>query len=180
MKLCLDVHYEEHAARTACAGFEDWGDARAALELVLLCESPPEPYEPGQFYKRELPHLLRAIERVRGRIAIDLVIVDGHVWLEEGQPGLGAHLHVAFGRVIPVIGVAKSSFRGGVAIPVLRGRSVEPLFVSAAGIEARAAADLVRTMHGLHRIPSLLKRVDGLARGHALPNPGDDRRGGPG
>jgi deoxyribonuclease V len=165
MFLCVDVHYEERAATAACVGFSDWSDADPAFELVLRSETVPEPYQPGLFYKREMPHLLRAIDRVRQEHSIDVVLVDAHVWLAGGKPGLGAHLYQALGRRIAVVGVAKSPFRGGEAIPVLRGTSRHPLFVTATGMDARAAAERVRTMHGDHRIPTLLKRADRLARG---------------
>ena len=43
-----------------------------------------------------------------------------------------------------MIGVAKSRFRTAThAVPVLRGSSVRPLFVTAAGMLAAGAADLV-------------------------------------
>jgi len=165
MLLCVDVHYEERAATAGCVGFSEWSDADPAFELVLRSETVPEPYQPGLFYKREMPHLLRAIDRVRQDHSIDVVLVDAHVWLAGGNPGLGAHLHEALGRRIAVVGVAKSPFRGGEAIPVLRGRSRHPLFVAAAGMDPSEAAEHVRAMHGAHRIPSLLKRADRLARG---------------
>jgi hypothetical protein len=38
------------------------------------------------------------------------------------------------------------------------------LFVTAADINAEEAAKGVQTMHGLHRIPTLLKLVDSAAR----------------
>jgi len=81
----------------------------------------------------------------------------------DGRPGLGAHAHAEFG--IAVIGVAKSRFRTAThAVPVLRGSSVRPLFVTAAGMPAVDAADLVRRMVGRHRLPDALRRADALAR----------------
>jgi deoxyribonuclease V len=51
------------------------------------------------------------------------------------QPGLGARAHAEFG--IPVIGVAKSQFRTAThAVPVVRGSSGRPLFITAAGMPA--------------------------------------------
>ncbi|MFL5294011.1 MAG: endonuclease V [Myxococcales bacterium] len=167
MLLCVDVHYEERAATAACVGFSDWSDADPAFDLVLRSEIVPEPYEAGLFYKREMPHLRRAIGRVRQEHSIDAVLVDAHVWLAEGKPGLGAHLYEALGGRIAVVGVAKSAFRGGEALPILRGTSRHPLFVTAAGMDAREAAEHVRAMHGAHRIPTLLKRADRLSRGRA-------------
>ncbi|HVI23862.1 MAG TPA: endonuclease V, partial [Myxococcales bacterium] len=113
MLLCVDVHYEQRAATAACVGFSDWSDADPAFDLVLRSEIVPEPYEAGLFYKREMPHLRRAIGRVRQEHSIDAVLVDAHVWLAEGKPGLGAHLYEALGGRIAVVGVAKSAFRGG-------------------------------------------------------------------
>ena len=55
--------------------------------------------------------------------------------------------------------------RDGVAEAVLRGGSERPLWVTAAGMDPREACARVREMHGAHRIPTLLKRVDALCRG---------------
>jgi deoxyribonuclease V len=49
-------------------------------------------------------------------------------------------------------------------VEVLRGASKAPLYVSAVGIAADDAATAVRAMHGPHRIPTLLARVDAIAR----------------
>jgi deoxyribonuclease V len=171
MMMCLDVHYESHAVVTAGLGFSHWEDASSVLEVVVRTESAPAVYEPGQFYKRELPHLTALIARVHSRVTINALIVDGHVWLGPGRPGLGAHLYGALEDPIAVIGVAKSAFHEGVAIPVVRGASRAPLFVTARGIDPAHAAELVRTMHGPHRLPTLIKRVDSLARGHEPADP---------
>jgi deoxyribonuclease V len=87
------------------------------------------------------------------------------VWLGEGKPGLGAHLHEALSRRAAVIGVAKRPYRSETgAIPVLRGSSKVPLYVSAVGVDPALAADTVRRMHGPYRVPTLLARVDRLSR----------------
>jgi deoxyribonuclease V len=123
------------------------------------------PYEPGAFYKRELPCLLEVLGLAPG--PLDAVIVDGYVWLSrDGRPGLGARLFEALGGRTAVVGVAKTSFAGAdFAAPVQRGASARPLYVTAAGMDANEAADRVREMAGAHRIPELLKRVDRLCRG---------------
>jgi deoxyribonuclease V len=91
-------------------------------------------------------------------------VVDGYIDLDpSGRPGLGAHAHVEFG--IPVIGVAKSRFRAAVhAVPVVRGSSVRPLYITAAGMPTGDAAGLVRRMAGRYRLPDALRRADTLAR----------------
>lgn len=74
-------------------------------------------------------------------------------------------------RRVAIVGIAKSAFEGGVAIPVLRGESRQPLCVTAIGADPSRAAELVRDMHDAHRIPTLLERADQLARGHEHPAP---------
>ena len=67
--------------------------------------------------------------------------------------------------------MAKSAFRTAThAIPVLRGASARPLYVTATGMPRTDAADLVRHMAGQHRLPNALRRVESLAR-HGLPQP---------
>jgi deoxyribonuclease V len=171
MLITVDVQYAELAVVTAAVGFIDWSGSSSTLECVLRAEVMPEPYQPGAFYKRELPFVLEALALVGRRHPVEGVVIDGHVWLQEGQPGLGARLHEALGTRKAVIGVAKAAFAGGSAVPVLRGDSRRPLFVTAAGMNAHGAAELVRGMHGPHRVPTLLRRVDRLARGHATPDP---------
>ncbi len=64
-----------------------------------------------------------------------------------------------------VFGVAKSRFVGAVdAVPVTRGRSSRPLFVTAAGMDPEEAAEKIRIMHGAYRIPTMLKLADRLCR----------------
>jgi deoxyribonuclease V len=163
MIFCVDVHYGERVV-TACVGVKGFGDADPALELVEETKTAAAPYQPGRFYERELPFLVEILARARTAATFDVVIIDGHVWLAEDEPGLGAHLSTALGKEIVIIGVAKSRFSGGVAVPVLRGRSRQPLYVTAAGMDVARAAELVATMHGPYRIPTILKRVDQLAR----------------
>lgn len=120
------------------------------------------PYLPGQFFRRELP-ALRPVLAAAGRLR--LVVVDGYADLDPaGRPGLGAHVHEEF--AVPVIGVAKTSFRTAThAIPVTRAGSARPLFVTAAGLPLTEAASLVRAMAGPYRLPDALRRADALARG---------------
>jgi deoxyribonuclease V len=170
MLVAVDIQYAELAVVTAAVGFIDWSDSTSTLECVFHVEVMPEPYQPGAFYQRELAFILEAVALVERRHPVEAVVIDGHVWLQEGQPGLGARLREALGPWKAVIGVAKAAFAGGSAVPVLRGDSGRPLFVTAAGMNAHGAAELVRGMHGPYRVPTLLKRVDQLARGRATPD----------
>jgi deoxyribonuclease V len=94
--------------------------------------------------------------------------VDGYVGLD-GKPGLGRHLFDHLSQQVPVIGVAKTRCRGAPAIEVCRGSSQSPLYVSAVGTDVDGAAARVRRMHGPYRIPTLLKRVDRIARAGIRP-----------
>ena len=124
------------------------------------------PCRPGEFSLRELPPL----RAVLGGLSGLGLLVDGYADLDpSGRPGLGAHAHAEFG--IPVIGVAKSRFRTAThAVPAMRRSSARPLFVTAAGMPAADAADLVRRMVGRYRLPDALRRADTLAR-QAHPQP---------
>jgi len=155
---CVDVDYRGTGSVAAALLFDAWTDDVPARELVARIAQVPD-YEPGQFYKRELPCLL---EVLRG-VTPACVIIDGFVHLgPERRPGLGAYLANALGVI--VVGVAKNPFHQTPATPVLRGASTKPLLVTAAGMPEAQPAAHVREMHGAFRIPTLLRRVDRLCR----------------
>jgi deoxyribonuclease V len=164
----VDVHYEGAGARAACAVARGWGDADACEERVADVAEVLA-YKPGAFFERELPCIVRVLSLLRA--SLGAVVIDGYVDLDaSGAPGLGAHLYEHLGRSIPVVGVAKTAFRGSdFAVKVLRGASQSPLFVTARGMPVEDAALLVTRMHGPNRIPTLLGRADQLARGTAVP-----------
>jgi deoxyribonuclease V len=157
----VDVHYfRTGGARAAAVLAADAAFAHLLAERTAVLPRVA-PYRPGEFYLRELPPLRAVLEGLSG---LGLLVIDGYADLDPGgRPGLGTHAHAEFG--VPVIGVAKSRFRTAThAVPVLRGSSVRPLFVTAAGMPATEAADLVRRMAGRYRLPDALRRADTLAR----------------
>jgi deoxyribonuclease V len=157
----VDVHYLSTGAARAAAVLA--ADATFALVLAERTAVLPQvlSYRPGEFYLRELPPLRAVPDALSG---LGLLVVDGYADLDpRGRPGLGAHAHAE--SAIPVIGVAKSRFRTAThAVPVLRGSSARPLFVTAAGMPAADAADLVRRMADRYRLPDALRRADTLTR----------------
>ncbi len=159
-----DVHYLEQGARGAVVLAEAWADGEPCEEQVAVVPSVA-PYRPGAFFERELPCLLAVLGRLAR--APGCVVVDGYVDLDaQGAPGLGAHLHHALGGATPVVGIAKTAFRDATfASCVLRGTSATPLYVTARGMDVEEAARLVASMHGPHRLPTLVVRADHLARG---------------
>lgn len=160
MNLAVDVHYGEAECVAAGVLFARFEDA-APGEEVRLVLPPAEAYESGQFYLRELPPLLALLATLAA--PPERVVVDGYVYLGVSRrPGLGFRLWEASG--VPVIGVAKTAFAGTPAeCQVVRG-GARPLFVTAVGLELEEAKRCIAAMHGPFRLPTLLKRVDRLAR----------------
>jgi deoxyribonuclease V len=157
----VDVHYlSTGGARAAAVLAADAAFAYVLAERTALVPRAA-PYRPGEFYLRELPPP-RAVLADLDKLG--LLVADGYADLDPGgRPGLDARAHAEFG--IPVIGVAKSPFRTAThAVPVLHGSSACPLFITAAGMPAADAADLVRDMAGRYRLPDALRRTDTLAR----------------
>jgi deoxyribonuclease V len=156
---CLDVDYRDTGAMAAGLWFRGWSASAPVFQAVAHYQQVQE-YEPGAFYRRELPCLLGVLAQ---GARPDVVVVDGYVWLGNGQPGLGAHLHTVYGGV--VVGVAKTRYASATdALEVRRGNRQSPLFVSAVGMTAEKAAAHIRDMQGPYRVPTLLKLVDTLAR----------------
>jgi deoxyribonuclease V len=158
--VAIDVDYREKEAVAACVGFRAWADAASAFERVVRVEGEAAAYEPGKLFMRELPFVLAALKALDDAPAV--VVVDGYVMLGATKRGLGAHLYDAIAK--PVVGVAKNEFIGAPAERVVRGSSKKPLFVTAIGMTASEAAVAIGSMHGPHRIPTMLARADALCR----------------
>jgi deoxyribonuclease V len=166
MILALDVAYTDDTQGYAVAvAFAEWGAAVPAATYAATV-SPIAAYEPGAFYKRELPCLLAVLAQV-DLSEVSCVVVDGYVTLgAEQRPGLGQHLYEALGSRVPVVGLAKTRFLGvaPLVMPVLRGQSQNPLYVTSVGLPVGEAARLVAGMHGEYRFPTLLKLLDDLTK----------------
>lgn len=165
MLVALDVAYTEAQGYAVAIAFEAW-DAAAVAATYTATVSPIAEYEPGAFYRRELPCLLAVLTQL-DLAAVSCIIVDGYVTLgAEGRPGLGQHLYQALGERIPVIGVAKTRFAGVApqVAPVLRGQSQNPLYATSVGLPLAEAALLIGSMHGDYRFPTLLKLLDDLTK----------------
>ncbi|MBS2015422.1 MAG: endonuclease V [Deltaproteobacteria bacterium] len=173
MLACLDVAYDDTRAHAGCLVFHDWGDSRAHAEHVSTTPLAA-PYVPGAFFERELPPMLDVLSRVKE--PLEAIVVDGYVWLSGKGKGLGAHLFEALGERVPIVGVAKNEWtrpalpgedRAHRCIPIVRGASTRPLFVTSTGVDVEVAAARIASMHGPHRLPTLLKAVDALVRAAA-------------
>jgi deoxyribonuclease V len=157
----VDVHYlSTGGARAAAVLAADPAFAHVLAERTAVVPQAA-PYRPGEFCRRELPSPRAVLEELG---LLGLLVADGYADLDpDGRPGLGAHVHAEFG--VPVVGMAESRFRTAThAVPLQRGSSVRPLFVTAAGMPVADAAELVRRMTGRYRLPDALRRADTLAR----------------
>lgn len=166
MILAVDANYSGNVAKVAGLQFSVWESDVASS--IHTCEiQVTADYEPGLFYKRELPCVLALLEE--HRLNPETIVIDGYVYLDgEVEAGFGKHLFDHLGGKVAVVGVAKSKFR---QIPatceILRGRSTKPLYVTSEGVDLVEAKRLIRSMHGSHRIPTLLKLADSICRSDA-------------
>ena len=163
MILAVDVDYRQDRAVAAGVLFNAWNATTAVQEIRIDCQIT-NGYVPGEFYRRELPCILKLFGKLDKHV--DIIVIDGFVYLgEERRPGLGMHLYERLNGKVAVIGVAKSAFKDTPASTrLLRGGSQRPLYVTAIGMAEDAARQGIQQMHGKDRLPTLLKLVDRLCR----------------
>lgn len=163
MIIAVDVYYEENQAKSVGVIFQSWEDA-APLDVIVSYTENPQAYEPGSFYKRELPCIWELLKLTDMNL-IHTIVVDGYVFLnQEGKPGLGHYVYTAFSGKIPVIGVAKNAFHNNdneaLVQKIYRGTSAKPLYITSIGMELDTAARHIQSMYGEYRFPYLLKLLD--------------------
>jgi deoxyribonuclease V len=132
------------------------------------------PYIPGFLAFRELPVIVRALEKIG--CAADVIIVDGHGICHPRGLGIASHLGLMVD--VPTIGCAKKRLVGEYEPPgmekfdhaplvyrdeivgaALRSRAnVKPVFVSPGNmIDLLSSLDIVKTLVGRYRIPEPLR-----------------------
>lgn len=165
--MTTDAAYRDDTATAAGILHPDWHTDDIARTIIKKI-SPVAPYEPGQFYKRELPCILGLLEELDGDL--EAIVIDGFVDLGgdmdgEPKPGLGRRLFEAINEAAPVIGVAKRAFRDTPnECQVFRGKSKTPLYVTSAGMPLSRAKSHILAMHGEYRMPTLLRKADLVCR----------------
>lgn len=165
MILAFDVQYTENQAKAVAIAFDNWNDDKPTAVYTKEIDGIAE-YEPGAFYKRELPCIMAILEDIAPS-SIDFIVVDGYVHLDDaGKLGLGGHLYETLNQAIPIIGVAKTKFlqNSKYAVEVLRGESQKPLYISAIGVSMQDAVLWIEKMHGDYRFPTLLKLLDDITK----------------
>lgn len=149
MIIAIDVHYRENIAKTVSIEFDDWNADQPINTHVIEIQETAE-YVPGQFYKRELPCILEVL-KLSELSKVDYIIVDGYVFLDDlGKKGLGGYLYEALNGEIPIIGVAKRNFHSidKLTIPIRRGKSRNPLYITCQGEDLKDMATKVKAMDG--------------------------------
>lgn len=165
MYLALDVHYKTNYAKSVGIIFLTKDDEEPHEILIEFLEEV-SPYQPSEFYKRELPCLLEVISKLDLNI-IDAILVDSHVYIDNDlNYGLGGYLYKALDNKTPIIGIAKRAFHANkkTVKEVFRGTSQNPLYISAIGTDLETAAQFIQEMHGNHRHPTLLKALDAITK----------------
>lgn len=155
------------------AGVVVWDrESGMIVESASAQEKEYFPYVPGLLSFREIPVLLKAIERLRA--VPDLWMVDGQGIAHPRRLGIASHLGLLLDR--PTIGVAKSILCGTAGVPGDAKGSTSPLVHRGEEI-----GRLVRTRDNVRPlIVSLGHRIDlsssvalvlDAARGYKLPEP---------
>lgn len=163
MILAVDAHYDNHNGLVAGVAFKHWADAEPDNIYANKIEQVGD-YVPGQFYKRELPGILKLLREYD--LKPEYIVIDGYVYLDGyARPGLGKHLYDALHGNVKVIGVAKKPFADiSEEYAIFRGLSKKPLYITSAGEALSNAKIYLLSMHGIFRIPTMLKKVDQLSR----------------
>ena len=165
MILAIDVQYSKDIAFVAGVAFSEWcSEAPDAVYVSVVYHV--EKYQPGNFYKRELPCILKLLKE--HHLKPETIVIDGYVFLDGKQePGLGKHLYDSLGGQLEIIGVAKKAFSDiEQGHEVFRGKSRKPLYITTSG-DLESAKGHISMMFGKNRTPVILKQADQLCREEA-------------
>lgn len=143
------------------------GPHRSARAVCCSAVDGASAYVSGELYRRELPGSFIVLDD--HGLSPDIIVVDGDIHPGDmSTPDLEQHLYNAVDGRARIVGVAKRPLSGiGSRHAILRGGSSRPLYITAAGITFFRARECILSMHGGHRIPTLLNFADRKSRRHA-------------
>lgn len=171
MIVAFDTYYYNGFSYTVGGVFKSWGDKEASYYVTSKRACIDAEYKPGELYKRELPCIMQCLDLLKID-DIELIIVDGFVWLSENgvslTKGLGAVLHDAifhkYSRKKTIVGIAKNRYHVDIPECVVLERGLEskkPLFITCSETcFTEFYASQVKVMSGDYRIPNIIKAVD--------------------
>ncbi len=133
MILASDAQYAKNNALVAGLLFPDWTLDDIDQQILKKIDDIA-PYEPSDFYKRELLCILSLLDEVD--VSLKVIIADGFVTIGSAKKnGLGMHLYNTIQQTTPIVGVAKKLFIGTpYKCQILRGKSNNPLYITSVGI----------------------------------------------
>ena len=177
----VDVGFEEDGAVSKAAVVVLSFPELQLQEQAIALHPTTFPYTPGLLSFREVPAILKALEKLT--IIPDLILCDGQGIAHPRRFGLGCHLGLL--TEVPTIGVAKSLFigehdelalakgswqplrdRGEVIGAVVRAcANVKPIYVSVGHlISLPTAIDYVLGCTTKYRLPQTTRLADQLSR----------------
>lgn len=167
-KIAIDTYYRsEQEAYTVGIIFEEWDDKKP-LSIVDDVNETFDRYIPGEFYKRELPCILRILNKIN-ILEFDSIILDGYIDLKDNEgnikPGLGRRLcsKINIHDDLDIIGIAKSLYcrTDEISYKLVRNSSKALYCQSLRG----NSLDFLKYLDGDYRIPTLLKLLDNKTKG---------------
>ena len=178
-KIAIDAYYNNGICHVVGGIFENWTDEHV-LKFIYADVKVDSDYIPGEFYKREMPGILKLLEQVDLN-EFDYIIVDGYVYLKNtdgsSKDGLGMRLSRALGEKYPsskfqVVGIAKSLYGEDkeAYCRCFRGKSKNPLYITTSTERILSLEQddptlqdmitFIFCMSGDNRIPTIIKEVD--------------------
>jgi deoxyribonuclease V len=177
----LDISYRKDSDLVVAAAVVVDTASLDVVEEAVVEGAVSFPYVPGLLAFREVPMLLRALERLS--TAVDLLLCDGQGLAHPRRCGVACHLGVLTG--LPAVGCAKNHLLGEHDEPgprrgdraalvdggdvlgcVLRTQdAVRPVYVSPGHlIGVDQAADVVLGLCSQFRLPDPVRRADHISR----------------
>lgn len=177
----VDLHYLKNCNKVVAGVVVLDRITHKILDTSVVETSNTFPYIPGLFSFREIPSIVKALEKLT--IAPDLIICDGQGYAHPRRFGLACHLGVMFD--IPTIGCGKSRFIGDYSKPglergdtsplfdqdevigsVLRTQNgIKPIFVSIGHrVSLKSACQIVLSQASKYRLPETTRLADQVAR----------------
>jgi deoxyribonuclease V len=177
----LDISYEVGSDRAVAAAVVVDAGSGSVLEEAVVEGTADFPYVPGLLAFREVPMLLRVLDRLTAPVG--LLLCDGQGLAHPRRCGVACHLGVLTG--LPAVGCAKNHLVGehdepgprrGDRAPlvdagevlgcVLRTQDgVRPVYVSPGHlIGVDQAADVVLGLCSRYRLPDPVRRADHISR----------------
>lgn len=161
MIVIIDVDYRKNNTAKATGVILNDFSSKEPLAVVNSYIENVEPYESGNFYKRELP-CIRALFKEH-KLKPLVTIIDGYCELK-GHKTLGEYVAEELTDKI-VIGIAKNKhIDDEKSEKVYRGTSKKPLYVTHSHSKESTLGDLIEEMAGKYRIPNMIKRADAECR----------------